>query len=70
MGPVRRTINLICALALTGTGVFFFFYLLLYAPHANARWVLLVGAAVAGFLGLYWLWVDFINVNTDPRPER
>jgi hypothetical protein len=68
MGSVRRTISLICALALTGTGVFFFFYLLLYA--STARWLLLVGAAVAGFLGLYWLWVEFINVNTDPRPER
>ena len=64
----RRTISLICALALTGTGVFLFLYLLLYAP--TPRWPLLIGGALAGFFGLYWLWVDFINVNTDPRPER
>lgn len=68
MVSVRRTISLICALALTGTGVFLFFYLLLYAP--TFRWPLLIGGALAGFFGLYWLWVDFINVNTDPSPER
>ena len=68
MVSARRTISLICALALTGTGVFFFFYLLLYAPTQS--WPLLIGGLLAGFLGLYWLWVDFINVNTDPRPER
>jgi hypothetical protein len=66
MGPVRRTINLICALALTGAGVFFFFYLLLYAAHA--RWGMIAGAGMATFLGAYWLWVDFINA--DPRPEQ
>jgi hypothetical protein len=36
MGPVRRTINLICALALTGAGAYFFSDLLLY--HSTARW--------------------------------
>jgi hypothetical protein len=49
----RRTISLICALALTCTGVFLFFYLLLYAP--TPRWPLLIGGALAGFFGLYWL---------------
>ena len=64
MGPVRRTINLIYALALTGAGAFFFVYLLLYAPHAS----MIAGAGMATFLGLYWLWADFINA--DPRPEQ
>jgi hypothetical protein len=66
MGPVRRTINLICALALTGAGAFFFIYLLSYAPHAKLG--MIAGAGVATFLGLYWLWADFINA--DPRPEQ
>jgi TPR repeat protein len=70
MGPVRRTINLICALALTGAGAYFFIDLLLYHPPghgAKLYGVVLATAGTAAFLGLYWLWVDFINA--DPRPE-
>jgi hypothetical protein len=71
MGSVRRTINLICALALTGAGAYFFFKLLLYhPPHAHPYklyGVVLACAATAAFLGLYWLWVDFIKA--DPKPE-
>jgi hypothetical protein len=42
---------LICALALTGTSVFFFFYLLLYAP--TSRWPLLIGGVLAGLTAPY-----------------
>jgi hypothetical protein len=66
MGPVRRTINLVFALALTGGGGFMFFYLFLYAPHAKIG--MIAGAGIATFLGLYWLWADYINA--DPRPEK
>jgi TPR repeat protein len=72
MGPVRRAINLICALGLTGAGAYFFFDFLFYHPPRashGGKFVALViaGAATAAFLGLYWLWVDFINA--DPKPE-
>jgi hypothetical protein len=65
MGLVRRTINLICALGLTGTSVFSFIYFIFYA-HNFFVWML-VASAVLTFVGLYWLWADFINA--DPRPE-
>jgi len=68
MGPVRRTINLICASALTGVGAYFFVDLFLYAPHAKAAIVVAAGAAMATFLGLHWLWIDFIN--PEPTPEE
>jgi hypothetical protein len=66
MGPVRRTISLIYALALTGVGGYFFVDFLLYhAPRtghgAKLSVVVIATAATAAFLGLYWLWVDFIN---------
>jgi hypothetical protein len=67
MGPVRRTINFICALGLVVVGTYFFFDLLLYYPAPRgghgAKLVALMyaGAATAAFFGMYWLWVDFIN---------
>ena len=66
MGPVRRTINLICALGLTGARAFSFIYLIFYA-HGFVAWMPVV-AGVLTFVGLYWLWADFINA--DPRPEK
>jgi hypothetical protein len=65
MGPVRRTINLICALGLTGASAFSLIYFVFYA-HRFYIWMP-VGSAVLTFVGLYWLWADFINA--DPRPE-
>jgi hypothetical protein len=66
MGPVRRTTNLVCALALTGVSAFALAYLLLYAD--GFRIWMPASAAIGTFLGLYWLWADFINA--DPRPEN
>jgi hypothetical protein len=71
LGPVRRTINLICALGLTGVGAYYFFDLLFYHPPSHRfklYGVVIAGAATAAFLGLYWLWIDFIK--PDPRPEK
>jgi hypothetical protein len=65
MGPVRRTINLISALGLTGAGAFFFIYLIFFA-HGFWSWML-VGTGALTFVGLHWPWADFINA--DPRPE-
>jgi hypothetical protein len=66
MGPVRRTISLICALALTCASAYAFFYLIFYANHYKFLWH--AGAGMLMFVGLYWLYADFINA--DPRPEK
>jgi hypothetical protein len=66
MGQVRRTINLICALALTAVSAYAAFYLIFFADRFKVGW--LVGAGAFTFVGLYWLYADF--VNADPRPER
>ena len=55
MGPVRRTINLICALALLVVGAYWFFDLPLNAFHPKGIIVVALGAAAATFLGLYLL---------------
>jgi hypothetical protein len=65
MGPVRRTINLICALSLTGAGLYVL-SLLFSAERFQGR-ITMAGSMMVA-LGLYWLWVDFINA--DPRPEK
>ena len=66
MGPIRRTINLILALALTTAGAGGLIYLLFYAPGWKG-WML-ASTSLMGSLGLYWLWADFINA--DPKPEN
>jgi len=54
-GCVRRTINLICPLALLVVGAYWFVDLPLYAFHPEGIIVVAVGAAAATFLGLYLL---------------
>jgi len=53
--PVRRTINLICALALLVVGAYWFVDLPLYAFHPIGIFFVAAGAATATFLGLYLL---------------
>ena len=55
MGPVRRTINFICAPALIVVGAYLFVDLPLYAFHPQGIIVVAAGAAMATFLGLYFL---------------
>ncbi len=55
MGPVRRTINFICALALIVVGAYFFVDLPLYTLHPKGIILVAAGAAMATFLGLYFL---------------
>jgi hypothetical protein len=55
MGPVRRAINLICALALLVVGAYWFVDLPLYAFHPKGILVVAAGAAMATLLGLYLL---------------
>jgi hypothetical protein len=66
MGPIRRAINLVLALALTAAGAFGLVYLLFYA--AGWKGWMFMGTGAMFFVGLYWLWADFINA--DPRPEN
>jgi hypothetical protein len=66
MGPVRRSINLGVALALTAGSIFSFIYLLFFAAGYSGK--IIMAAGVLAFVGLYWLWADYINA--DPRPEN
>jgi len=66
MGPVRRIINFVVAMALATVGCGGLIYLLFFADRV--RGIVLMGAATMGVAGLYWLWVDFINA--DPQSEK
>jgi len=65
MGPIRRIINLLIALALSVLGWGALIYMLLFGQHFKG-WIIM-GCAMVGVAGVYWLWTDFINA--DPRPE-
>ena len=71
MGPVRRTINFVIALALAAGGNGALVYHLLFSERALAgRWgafPLLVFVTI-GFIGLYWLWDDFIKPESRSKP--
>jgi hypothetical protein len=64
MGAIRQTLNLTCALALTGAGIYFCIQLFPAADHFYFNrmqiW-LLAASATASMLGMFWLWEDFIN---------
>jgi hypothetical protein len=62
MGPVRRSINLVAALALTGGSAYALVYLLFFAQGFYI-WMP-VSAGIGLTLGLYWLWEDFINADS------
>jgi hypothetical protein len=66
MGPVRRTISLMLALALTIGSAAALVFVLFYA-RGFYFWMP-ISAGIGLFLGLYWLWADFINA--EPRPEQ
>ena len=66
MGALRRTINLIIALALTVVGCAEFVYLYFFA-EAPTGWMIVV-AGIMSFAGLYWLWDEYINAG--PETEK
>ena len=66
MGPLRRTISFLGALTLTSVSALCLIYLLFYAARFKV-WMP-VSAGIFTFVGLYWLWTDFINA--DPTPEK
>jgi hypothetical protein len=59
--PIRRSINLVLALALTVGGAFALVFSLFHGTGFRF-WIPVV------FVGLYWLWADFINA--DPRSKQ
>jgi hypothetical protein len=61
VGPIRRIISLILALALTVAGYGFVVYVLLFAAGWSKPVV--VAAAFAGTLGAFWLYEDFIDAT-------
>ena len=66
MGPFRRTLNLVCALGFLGGSASALFYIIFYA-RGFYYWML-VSSVLGFFVGLYWIWADFINA--EPRPEE
>jgi hypothetical protein len=61
MGPVRRTISFLFALGLTSVSATALIWLFGYTERFKI-WMP-ASAAVFLFVGLYWLWTDFINAG-------
>ena len=61
MGPVRRTISLILAIALMAVGAVALIFLLFYAEHIRG-WMLMAAGLVLT-TGAMWLYSDFINAT-------
>jgi hypothetical protein len=61
MGPIRRTFSLICALLLIAVCVAVLVWVFAYAN--SFRFVVPVSAGVGLFIGLWWLYTDFINAT-------
>ena len=59
MGP--RTVGLVGALVMTGLCTYTLVYLLFFAKSFPI--IVLPMVAVGTFIGLYWLWADFINAD-------
>ena len=64
MRAIRRTINFVLALALSAVGVSSLVYLLFFA--GGWKWMVM-GSGMVAFVGLYWLWADFINADRAPE---
>ena len=62
MGPLSRTVNIACALALIGVGSYLLLSTVLaVVQHRGFHGRLGIMAAVMTVFGGYWLWVDFIK---------
>jgi hypothetical protein len=65
-GMFRRTLGLILALALAIGGAYLFI-MMVFFPQAPVKVMFILGAGMMCFLGVYWLWADYIKA--DPKPE-
>jgi len=61
MGVVRRSINMILALALTVAGAAGLVFLLFYAAGWQGWMVMAAGSVFTA--GILWLWSDFIDAT-------
>jgi hypothetical protein len=76
MGPVRRTVNLVCAVALTGVGAYWLFDIIFHMIFEDGTIIsgerrtfniTVLAAAMMTILGVYWLWVDFLRPSRGKR---
>ena len=65
MSEARRVISLVLALVLMIAGFGYLFYLAAFAPVFKG-WMIM-GAALVGTIGAYWLYEDFINATPNDQ---
>jgi hypothetical protein len=65
MSETRRIISLVLALALLIVGFGLLFYFAAFSPVLSG-WMIM-GSALMGTLGAYWLYEDFINATPNDR---
>jgi hypothetical protein len=65
MSETRRIISLVFALTFMIAGFGYLFYLAAFAPVFKG-WMIM-GAALVGTIGAYWLYEDFINATPNDR---
>jgi polyferredoxin len=65
MSEARRVISLVLALVLMIAGFGYLFYLAAFAPVFKG-WMIM-GSALVGTIGAYWLYEDFINATPNDQ---
>jgi len=65
MSETRRIVSLVFALTFLIAGFGYLFYLAAFAPVWRG-W-LIMGSALVGTIGAYWLYEDFINATPNDR---
>ena len=65
MSETRRIISLVFALTFMIAGFGYLFYLAAFAPVFKG-WMIM-GAALVGTIGAYWLYEDFINATPNDQ---
>jgi hypothetical protein len=56
---IRKTIGLFFALALVGAGAYLLYLQIFHSSVIEGQY--LFGASIFGFIGLAWLWADYIR---------
>lgn len=56
---IRKTVGLFFALGLAGSGAYVLYMQIFHSGVIEGQY--LFGASIFGFLGLAWLWVDYIR---------
>jgi len=73
MGLIRKVFCLLFALALTGGGLYLLIRFVIAEMHpvdedyANYIWMMGTTGAMMVFLGVYWLWTDFVKPSAKPE---